>query len=189
MWEWPKCSVKKQKYFPTIQKLCADIRPSAWRAHELTFPLVYDGLHHHGENLFVHVEQQLWGESRILSAPDDCLGRAFRLSADRAPAAYLLVGPLAEVDGVWRQTELLAHSPLEVHRLRLQGAVLRQVTAGGRAESVNALKIRRIIILILIKLVCADNHLGNNCLEILLSNSTLPKGDWNNQYYFWGNSV
>lgn len=29
------------------------------------------------------------------------------------------------------QTELLAHSPLEVHRLRLQGAVLGQVTAGN----------------------------------------------------------
>lgn len=45
--------------------------------------------------------------------------------------AHLLVSPLAEVDGVRGQTELLAHSPLEVHRLGLQRAVLGQVTAGN----------------------------------------------------------
>lgn len=35
-------------------------------------------------------------------------------------ASYLIVGPFAEINGVRRQTELLANSPLEMHRLGLQ---------------------------------------------------------------------
>jgi hypothetical protein len=50
--------------------------------------------------------------------------------------AYLLVSPFAEVDRVGRQAKLLADSPLEVHRLRLQGAVLRKVAAGRQGPSI-----------------------------------------------------
>lgn len=71
-----------------------------------------------------------WGGIRGLT---QWITRATDRQRDRQTErqTHLFVGPFAEVDSVWGQTELLANSPLKVNCLRLQGAVLGQVTTGN----------------------------------------------------------
>jgi len=77
------------------------------KVQHLTFSLVYDSLHDHWEDLFVHIKQQLRRETLWLSVCANQLHTpaqphtplCFSISA-RTQAPYLIIGPFAEVNGV-----------------------------------------------------------------------------------------
>lgn len=106
----------------------------------LTLSFIHHRLHHHGINLAVQVEAQLernrGGLVRWSSAEASPHLHLHGMMSG-AGGTHLLLAPLRGVDGVGGHTELLAHPPLVVHRLRLQAVVPGGVAVpwGERTES------------------------------------------------------
>lgn len=93
------------------------------RSPLLTLSFIHHCLHHHGINLAVQVEAQLERDRGGLVRWSRAEPSSRLHLHGRDVRTHLLLAPLGGVDGVGGHTELLAHPPLVVHRLRLQAVV------------------------------------------------------------------
>lgn len=132
-----KCS---QQYVRMAQVLCNDTREIfTWTSSSITeckhpsspSPSSTTACTTMGK-ISLSTSKRSWEGKKNISEliPEDPRWSIWYSIGEQKAAPYLFVSPFAEVDGVRGQTELLAHPPLEMHRLRLQRAVLGQVTAG-----------------------------------------------------------